>query len=584
MVLDRINYPIDLKTLKNKELESLCEEIRSVLLKKLSIAGGHHGPNLGAVELTVAIHYVFDTPKDKLVLDVSHQCYPHKILTGRKEAYLNPDHYNDVTGFFNPNESEYDLFTIGHTSTSLSLASGLMKARDLKKDKENVIAVIGDGSLSGGEAFEGLNVISELGTNAIIIVNDNEMSIAENHGGYYKNLEYLRKTQGNGDNNLFKALGYDYYYLEEGNDVLKLIEVLKKVKDQNHPVVVHVHTLKGKGFKAAEENKEKFHAGGPISLEENDYKYRDYHDESYAEIINQLLTEKIKNDETVVGITSGTPGVINMDLSRRMKLNEHFIDVGIAEEQAVAMASGIARGGCKPVYAVFSSFLQRTYDQLSQDLAINNSPATILVFSASIYGMNSNTHLGIFDISFMSNIPNLVYLAPAYKEEVIAMTNWAINQTTYSVAIRMPVQVVSNGEADKTNYDDLNHYEVITEGYSVAIIALGNFFHLGRETADLLKEKNINASLINPKFITGLDEELLEKLKENHRLVITLEDGIVEGGFGQKIASFYGPSLMKVKNYGFEKKFYNQYQTQDVLKEAHLTKEQLAEDIIELLK
>lgn len=583
MILDRVNYPIDLKKLTDKELVELCNEIREILLKKLSITGGHHGPNLGIVELTVGIHYVFDAPKDKLILDVSHQCYTHKILTGRKEAYIDESKYNQVNGFFNPNESEYDLFTIGHTSTSLSLASGLIKARELKKDSENVIVVIGDGSLSGGEAFEGLNVISEIGKNAIIIVNDNEMSIAENHGGYYRNLELLRQTKGKTDNNLFKALGYEYFYVEEGNDVLKVIDVLKKVKDADHPVVVHVHTLKGKGFMAAEQNKELFHAGGPIDLKNNDYLY---HDKSinYSEIVGQILIEKAKKDPTIVGITSGTPSVINMNKNRRDALNGQFVDVGIAEEQAVAMASGIAKAGAKPIYAVFSSFIQRTYDQLSQDLAINNSPATILVFLASIYGMNGNTHLGIFDISFMSNIPNLVYLAPAYEEEVRAMIDWSTTQTSHSVAIRMPVQVVSKGDVDKTDYNNLNKYEVVENGNDVAIIALGNFFHLGKETHQLLKEKGIKATLINPKFISGLDNNLLDELKKNHKLIITLEDGIIDGGFGQKIASYYGDSLIKVKNYGFEKKFYNQFKVNDVLKECHLTSEQLVDDIQKILK
>lgn len=583
MILDRVNYPVDLKNLTNSELEQLCTEIREILLKRLSITGGHHGPNLGAIELTTAIHYVFDTPIDKLILDVSHQCYTHKILTGRKKAYLEEEHYSDVNGFFNPKESEYDLFTIGHTSTSLSLASGVMKSRDLKGTKENVIVVIGDGSLSGGEAYEGLNVISELGTNAIIIVNDNEMSIAENHGGYYKNLEKLRLSQGKLENNLFKALGFDYYYVEEGNDVLKLIETLKEVKNINHPTIVHVHTLKGKGFKAATENKELFHSGGPINLENNCYKYQNQAI-NYAEIVNQILTKKANDDALVVGITSGTPAVINMNKNRRCALDKQFIDVGIAEEHAIAMASALAKTGCRPIYPVFSSFLQRTYDQLSQDLALNNSPTTILVMEASIYGMNSNTHLGIFDISFISNIPNIIYLAPAYVEEVQAMIDWSTTQNNHSVAIRIPSKVVYANKKDNTDYNILNKYEIVKKGNTVALIALGNFLHLGLETQNLLKEKGINATLINPKFITGIDKELLTNLLKDHQLIITLEDGIIEGGFGQKIASFYGPTNMKVKNYGYEKKFYDQFKVDDVLNECHLTKEQLVNDILKMLK
>lgn len=582
MVLDHVNYPIDLKNLTNDELIKLCSEIRQLLLQKLSVTGGHSGPNLGIVELTTAIHYVFDTPKDQLILDTSHQCYTHKILTGRKEAFIDQNHYNDVNGFFNPNESEYDLFTIGHTSTSLSLASGLMKARDLKNETNNVIAVIGDGSLSGGQAYEGLNVISELNTNVIIIVNDNEMSIAENHGGYYKNLEQLRKTNGKSENNFFKALGFNYYYIEEGNDVIKIIETLQKVKNTPHPTIIHVHTLKGKGFKAAEENKEQFHSGGPISLENNSYKYND-DSLNYPQIIKQILFEKTKTNHLTIGISSGTPLIINMDKENRLKLDQQFMDLGIVEPHAIAMASALAKSGCRPIYPVFSSFLQRTYDQLSQDLALNNSPATILVFEASIYGMNSNTHLGIFDISFMSNIPNLVYLVPAYVEEVQAMLDWSTTQNKYSVGIRIPNKVRYQNKKDETDYNQINKNEIVSKGSKIAIFALGNFLPLAQETKEILKEYQINPTIINPKFATGLDEELLNNLLKDHELVITLEDGIIEGGFGQKIASFYGPTAMKVKNYGLEKKFYNQYNVEDVLKECHLTKEQLTKDILEIL-
>lgn len=582
MVLDHVNYPIDLKNLTNDELIKLCSEIRQLLLQKLSVTGGHSGPNLGIVELTTAIHYVFDTPKDQLILDTSHQCYTHKILTGRKEAFIDQNHYNDVNGFFNPNESEYDLFTIGHTSTSLSLASGLMKARDLKNETNNVIAVIGDGSLSGGQAYEGLNVISELNTNAIIIVNDNEMSIAENHGGYYKNLEQLRKTNGKSENNFFKALGFNYYYIEEGNDVIKIIETLQKVKNTPHPTIIHVHTLKGKGFKAAEENKEQFHSGGPISLEKNSYKYND-DSLNYPQIIKQILFEKTKTNPLTIGISSGTPLIINMDKENRLKLDQQFMDLGIVEPHAIAMASALAKSGCRPIYPVFSSFLQRTYDQLSQDLALNNSPATILVFEASIYGMNSNTHLGIFDISFMSNIPNLVYLVPAYVEEVQAMLDWSTTQNKYSVGIRIPNKVRYQNKKDETDYNQINKNEIVSKGSKIAIFALGNFLPLAQETKEILKEHQINPTIINPKFATGLDEELLNNILKDHELVITLEDGIIEGGFGQKIASFYGPTAMKVKNYGLEKKFYNQYNVEDVLKECHLTKEQLTKDILKIL-
>ena len=583
-VLNKINEPKDLNSLSKEELEKLSKEIREILLKKLSMHGGHFGPNLGMVEAIIAMHYVFESPKDKFVFDVSHQSYPHKILTGRKDAFIYEEKYDEVTGYTNPNESEHDLFNVGHTSTSISLASGLVKARDLKGENYNVVAVIGDGSLSGGEALEGLDFAGEQKSNFIIIVNDNDMSIAENHGGLYKNLKQLRETNGTCECNLFKAMGLDYVYVKEGNNIDELIKTLSKVKDIDHPIVVHINTQKGKGYKLAEENKENWHWTMPFDIETGKSKIT-FDGEDYGDLTGKYLLEKMKKDPKVVAIVAGVPKNIGFTKDRRIEAGKQFVDVGIAEEHAVALASGIAKNGGKPIFATYSSFIQRTYDQISQDLCINNNPATILVNGASAYGMNDVTHLGIYDIPMISNIPNIVYLAPTSKEEYFAMLDWSIEQTEYPVAIRIPANgVISDERKVDTDYSNINKFKVEEKGEKVAILALGDFYQLGEEVSKELKEKlNVNATLINPRYITGLDKELLEELKANHDIVITLEDGILQGGFGEKIASFYGDSDIKVKNYGIEKAFYDRYNVNELLKANRITKEQITEDIEKMI-
>ena len=579
-ILDKIESPKDLKPLSISEMKELAEEIRSALLKKLSIHGGHFGPNFGMVEAIIAMHYVFESPKDKLVFDVSHQSYPHKILTGRKDAFLYEDHYDDVTGYTNPEESEHDWFNVGHTSTSISLASGLAKARDLKGENYNVIAIIGDGSLSGGEALEGLDFAGEQKSNFIIVVNDNDMSIAENHGGLYKNLKELRASNGTCECNLFKAMGLDYVYVNDGNNLESLIDTFKKVKDIDHPIVVHINTEKGKGYKFAEDNKENWHWTMPFDIETGKSTVS-FDGEDYGDLTAKFLLNKMKKDEKVVAIVAAVPTNIGFTKERRLEAGKQFVDVGIAEEHGIAMASGIAKNGGKPVFATHSSFMQRTYDQLSQDLCINNSPATILVNTASVYGMNDVTHLGLYDIPMISNIPNMVYLAPTSKEEYFAMLDWSIEQTEHPVAIRIPCNgVISDGRAPDTDYSDINKFKVEQKGEKIAILALGDFYQLGEELAKEIKEKlNITPTLINPRYITGLDEELLNELKQNHNQVITLEDGILEGGFGEKIASFYGNTDMKVKNYGIKKAFYDKYDVKELLKANKLTPQQILAEI-----
>ena len=580
MYIEKINQPTDVKNLNSEQLHILSDEMRQALLQKLSKHGGHFGPNLGMVEATIALHYVFNSPTDKIVYDVSHQSYPHKMLTGRKDAFLYEDKYDDVSGYSNPDESDHDFFTIGHTSTSVSLACGLAKGRDLKGDSENIIVVIGDGSLSGGEALEGLDFASELNSNLIIVVNDNDMSIAENHGGLYKNLKQLRDTDGKSECNLFKSMGLDYVFVKDGNNIDSLITAFEQVKDSSYPVVVHICTQKGKGYKIAEENKENWHYCGPFNLETGKSDMSQDGGEDYSSMTADILLKKMKEDKTVVGITSATPTVFGFTEDKRKEAGSQFVDVGIAEETAVALASGIAKSGGKPVYGVYSTFIQRTYDQLSQDLCINNSPATILVYWASVYGMNDVTHLGIYDIPMMSNIPNLVYLAPTTKEEYLAMLDWSIEQNDHPVAIRVPISVVSDGKKVTKDFSKLNEYEVTQNGSKIAIVALGSFYSVGAKTAEIIENKTgVKPTLINPIYITGTDDKLLEQLKENHDIVITVEDGVLDGGFGEKIARFYGNSDIKVLNYGLKKEFLDRYNPEEIVKANRLTPEQIAEDV-----
>ena len=580
-VLNKVNSPEDVKKLSVKDMDLLANDIREGILNRVNTIGGHLGPDLGIVEATIALHYVFDSPKDKIVYDVSHQVYPHKMLTGRKHGFIDDSRLQEITGYSNPKESVHDHFVIGHTSTSVSLATGMAKARDVKGEKYNVIALIGDGSLSGGEAYEGFNNAAMLDSNIIIIVNDNEMSIAPNEGGLYKNLAELRQTKGQAQNNVFKAIGFEYYYLEEGNNTEKLIEIFKKVKDTNKPTVVHIHTLKGKGYTPAETDKETYHWTLPGFL---DKKSAAAEVETYNSITKDYLLAKKQAKEPVVAITAATPGVFGFTPDFREKMGENYTDVGIAEEHAIAYASGLATNGAKPVLALMSSFVQRTYDQMSQDLALNNSPATILIYWGGISNADM-THLCTFDISLISNIPNIVYLAPTNKEEYLAMLDWSYNQKEHPVFIRVPAgDIVSTGEKDTTDYSQLNKYKLVEKGQKVAIIAAGNFFALGKQVKEELKKQlGIDATLINPRYLTGVDKELLEELKKDHSVVITLEDGEINGGFGEKVTRYYGNSSMKVLNFGSKKEFTDRVPLEELYQRYHLTKELIVEDIKNIL-
>lgn len=583
MLLEHIQSPADVKKLSLAEMNTLAEDIRTLLIEKLSRHGGHCGPNLGMVEATIALHYVFDSPRDKIVFDVSHQSYPHKMLTGRVTAFLSESHYDDVSGYSEPSESEHDFFVIGHTSTSVSLAGGLAKGRDLRGETGNVIAVIGDGSLSGGEALEGLDWAAELNSNFIIVVNDNQMSIAENHGGLYENLAELRRSHGNCENNLFRAMGLDYVYVDKGNDLSSLIEAFRKVKDTNHPVVVHINTLKGKGYAPAEEDKETWHWTMPFEISTGALKQKNI-GEDYNSLTAAHLLQRMKDDKTVCAITAGTPGIWGWTPARRQEAGNQFVDVGIAEEHAVALASGMAKAGGKPVFGVCSSFLQRAYDQVSQDLCINDNPATLLVLWGSLTSMTDVTHLCHFDIPLLSGIPNLVFLAPTNREEYLAMLDWSLAYDRHPVAIRVPVgELRSATRPVPTDFSELNKSELVCRGKDVAILGLGNFFALGEQVSSALKDRGIEATLINPRFISGLDESLLDSLVSDHRLVVTLEDGALEGGYGEKVARHFGPTSVKTLCFGARKEFVDRYAPADFFAANHLTVPQIVEDILQSL-
>ena len=580
MYIENINSPADVKKLNIMQLNVLAEEMRHALLTRASRHGGHFGPNFGMVEAIIAMHYVFDSPKDKIVFDVSHQCYPHKILTGRKDAYLYEEHYDDVSGYTNPDESEHDFFTVGHTSTSISLACGLSKARDLNGEDGNVIAVIGDGSLSGGEALEGLDFASELNSNMIIVANDNDMSIAENHGGLYANLKLLRETNGQSECNLFKAMNLDYIYVDKGNDIASLIEAFEKVKDTKKAVVIHINTLKGKGYAPAEQNKEKWHWHMPFDIATGESLFKGG-EPDFADASLEYLLRKMDEDKSVVAITAGTPTVMGFTADMRAKAGKQFVDVGIAEETAVALASGIAANGGKPVFGVYSSFIQRAYDQITQDVCINGNAVTFAVFAGSVYGMNDVTHLGLQDIPMLNSIPGLIYLAPVTKEDYIAMLDWSLTQNEYPVAIKVPGgRMISTGVPVTKDFSKLDTYEITKKGSRVAILGLGTFYETAVKAANILKTSlGIDATVINPYYISGIDADTLNELKKDHAVVATLEDGYLEGGFGAKIAAFYGSSDMKVLNFGIKKEFIDRYDASEVLKDNHLTPEQIAEDI-----
>lgn len=585
MILETITGPQDLKKLNISEMQTLASEMRNAIITKTSVCGGHLGSNLGLVEISIALHYVFNSPQDKMVYDVSHQTYCHKMLTGRQQAFTDREHYNDVIGFSNPRESEHDWFNMGHTSTSISLACGLAKARDLVGSNDNIIAVIGDGSMGAGPAFEGLNYAVEQGTGLIVILNDNDMSIQENHGGLYKHLADLRKTSGEAANNYFKAIGFEYAYVADGNNLESVINVLQKFKGTDHPVLIHTVTQKGNGYQPAMENKERWHWTNPFNIDTATGKGAGAPRENYGAIAAEFLMKKMKQDPKVGVVTAATAICIGFNKQNRDASAPQYVDVGIQEQHGVSMVTAMAQAGCKPVFATNSTFIQRAYDQIEHELCITKCPATLIITHASVSAHNNITHSGLHDIPLLAHIPNLVYLAPTNKQEYINMLDWSIEQNQYPVAIRVPWNGVYYADREvPTDFSNINQYEIVKHGSKVAILALGGFFQLGEEVVAKLKESGIDATLINPRYITGIDAATLEELKANHELVVTIEDGIVSGGFGSKIAQFYGSSNINVMNCGFSQNMPIRFDKDEMIENNHLTPDTIAGEILSYIK
>lgn len=591
MLLTQTTTPEDVKALNRAELPQLCSEIRHAILESSAAVGGHVAPNLGVVELTVALHRVFNSPTDKIVFDVSHQTYAHKALTGRAYTYIDPERYGEASGFANPDESEHDLFAMGHTSTSVSLGCGLAHARDLAGDTYNVITVIGDGSLSGGLAFEGFNNAAELDSNLIIIVNDNDQSIAENHGGLYRNLADLRASNGTCERNVFRAMGLDYRYLDAGNDVLALVDALQELRDIDRPIVLHVSTAKGKGFEPAQSDPERWHHVGPFDMATGRKLCPGHPSEpaprTYADITGEALSAAIERDPQVVGITAATPYIMGFTPELRAAAGKQFVDVGIAEEHAVTFATALARSGAKPVFGVYGTFLQRAYDELWHDLCLNDMPATILVFGASIFGTTSETHLSFFDISMLGGLPNMRYLAPTCMEEYLSMLSWSLDHREHPAAIRVPgIGLVSRPDlapAEDTDYSAAR-YNVVRQGRDVAVLALGDFFELGERVANrLAAEYGIEATLVNPRFATELDREFLDSLAVEHRVVVTLEDGILDGGWGERVACYLACTPLRARTFGIAKGFPDRYDPNELLAQNGMTVENMAAETVKLL-
>lgn len=582
-MLEKINTPQDVKKLDIADLSALAGEIRNAILQKVSRTGGHLASNLGVVELTVALHYVFNAPADKIIFDVSHQCYTHKILTGRKDAFLEEEKYDSVTGFSNPSESVYDLFHTGHTSTSVSLACGMAKARDLRNEKSDIIAVIGDASLDGGEAFEALNYAAELDSGLIVVVNDNDMSIPENHGGLCRLLTTLRESNGEAADNYFKALGFRYIFVKDGHNMEELLRAFAQVKNTDRPVVVHCCTQKGKGYSFAEKDRERWHWAYPFTVETGEF-HGGAPKENYGAIVSDYLLGKMRTDPLVTVVAAATPICIGFNSEKRKQAGKQFVDVGIAEQHAVSMIAGMAKNGGKPVFATNSTFIQRAYDQIQQELCIGQCPAVMIVTHGGVAAHTNDTHVGLHDIPLLANIPGLTYLAPANKQEYLAMLDWAIEQDRSPVAVRVPWNgVYHTNDPVETDYSQIR-YHTAQSGERVAILALGGFYQLGEQAARLIREQaGITPTLINPRFITGVDDETLEQLLTGHTLVVTLEDGILSGGFGAKIAQYYGTSRMKVLNCGVSPEIPHRYQIREMMEKNRLTPAQIAEDILRAL-
>lgn len=570
-LLNKIFGPNDLKKLSIPEMEELAKEIRTLILEKDAAEGGHLGPDLGIVEATIAYHYVFDAPKDKIVWDVSHQTYPHKMLTGRALAWIDPDHYEDVTPYTNPDESPYDYYAVGHTSTSIALATGMAKARDLMGRHENIMALIGDGSMTGGLAYEGLNNAVIEKHNIVVVVNDNQMSIDENVGGLVTALKKLRDSNGETKENPFTAMGFDYRYVADGNDVKSMIDAFKAVKDVDHPILLHINTLKGKGYEPAIDNEEAHHWVMPFDLKTDKTTVPAPEGPTANSVAMDVMKKHIENGEKIMAIDAAIPGVFGLDEIKN-KYPENYHDVGIAEQESVAFAAGMAKEGAVPVLFENSTFLQRAFDQLSHDVAANDLPVVMMVAGGGMSG-TSKTHLGIFDQVMISNLPNWIYLAPTTLAEEKDMMEWAIKQRKHPVAIKMPTKRVPAGKDVSRDYSEIKYD--IKPGNDVAVLALGDMYEmLGKEVAEKL-----GASLVNPISANILNTASLDKLADENKVIVTLEDNILDGGFGEKVASYLGDKDVKVLNYGQKRVYTDQVPLKDILKDNRMTVDQIVEDV-----
>ena len=579
MELTNIQIPSDLRDCSIAELEVIAQHIRNLIIHRTSHIGGHIGSSLGATDIIVALHHVFGTDNAQFVFDISHQSYAHKILTGRHQGFIDENQFHTVSGYSNPDESTHDPFHLGHASTSLSLTAGLMIGRDLQHKTQPIVTMIGDGALSGGEAYEALNHLATMSSQCLIIINDNEQSIAENHGGLYSHLQQLRDTHGESPNNLFKALGFSYRYVDDGNSLESLIHALKNCKDETTPTVLHIHTTKGHGYDKAIANPEGFHNPSGFDIDTGETKKR--YTNSYESIVAKQLIETLDQNKAACIVTAATPGGFCLTKDIREKLGAQYIDVGIAEEHATTLLAGIAHNGGTPILPIYSTFLQRAYDQIINDLCINNSNALILVYRASIYGNKDMTHLGFNDISMLGNMPNLMYLAPTTVEELESSIRYGLEDHNHPIAIRIPVGVPINDTAQSDTIDKpVTSYAVTQSGNTIAIIGIGNFYHKAVELSHAIRETtHIPPTIIKPLCISSLDTDTLNELTKDHHIVITLEDGELEGGYGQKIASYYGKTSMKVLNYGISKQFYDRYKPEDVLQQNHLDFEHILDDI-----
>lgn len=615
MVLDKIRKENDIKKLDEEQLKELADEIRQFLIEKISRTGGHLASNLGVVELTMALHLTLNFPEDKLIWDVGHQSYTHKLLTGRKDGFDDLRKYGGMSGFPKRKESPCDAFDTGHSSTSISAGLGYVAARELLGEEHSVVSVIGDGSLTGGMAYEALNNASRLKSNFIIVLNDNNMSISENVGGMSKYLNGLRTAQaytelkkgvedtlkripGRGDRIVsqirktksgikqlfvpgmfFEDMDITYLGPVDGHDIRKLVKVLREAKRVDHAVLVHVITKKGKGYAPAEENPAKFHGLGPFDIETGEPKEAGGPD-SYTQVFSKVLLDIAKRDEKVAAITAAMADGTGLAAFAK-RFPQRFFDVGIAEEHAMTFAAGLAAGGMKPVFAVYSSFLQRAYDQALHDVCLQDLPVVIAVDRAGLVGSDGETHQGVFDLSFLTTIPNMTVISPKNRWEMADMLRFAMD-FRHPVAIRYPRGAAYEGMRQFRAPIEYGKSEVIYEEEDIAIIFVGHMAELAESVRRSLKATGYNCSLINARFVKPLDEKLLEELAKDHELFVTIEENVITGGFGEQVMDYVSRAALdvQVRNIGISDEYVEHGNVEVLRKEVGLDRDTIAKQAV----